>query len=226
MARVVHVIGNGDHSFLYNEEPRKGLKLGCNHIGFEVKDKFASCIVDYKFMDALTKGNIYLPGQWILGFRPKHWMEMNPQFFMKVAKHVKEFYLELPHYVANYTDFNCGHFAVYYAVHKLKADEVNMYGFDSNFDFNLNSGSDFSLNSDRGGANNLRLADNWRPIWQQIFREWKNVKFKMHHVHDKLKINKDDNVEVIVYDRKNIKSDITKGKPSEVLSSIDQVSEA
>ena len=48
----------------------------------------------------------------------------------------------------------------------------------------------------------------------------------MHHIHDKLKINKDDNVEVVVYDRKNIKSDITKGRPSEVLSSFDQVSEA
>ena len=208
MARVVHVIGNGDASFLYNEAPRKGLKLGCNQIGFEIPDKFASCIVDYKFMDAMTKGNINLPGQWILGFRPKHWMEMNPQFFMKVSQQVKEFYLFLPHYVANYTDFNCGHFAVHYACNKLKADEVNMYGFDSNFDFNLNSVSDFNLSSDRQSANNLRLADNWRPVWQGIFREFKDVKFKMHHVHDALKLNKDDNVEVVVYKKKKTPIDI------------------
>ena len=42
----------------------------------------------------------------------------------------------------------------------------------------------------------------------------------------RVNINKDDNVEVVVYDRKNIKSDITKGRPSEVLSSFDQVSDA
>ena len=53
MPRVVHVIGNGDSSLLYEAEPRKGLKLGCNRIGFPVPDKFASCIVDYKFMQAM-----------------------------------------------------------------------------------------------------------------------------------------------------------------------------
>ena len=219
MARVVHVIGNGDHSHLYNEEPRRGLKLGCNQIGFDVPDKFASCIVDYKFMNALTQKEITLPGQWILGFRPKHWMEMHPQFFMQKSQQVKEFYLHLPAYVANYTDFNCGHFAVHYAANKLKADEIHMYGFDSNFDFNLNSVSDFSLKSDRGGANNLRLADNWRPIWQGIFREFKNVKFIMHHSHDKLKINKDDNVEVKIYTKKD-------KTPTDVRREIENVSEA
>ena len=42
MRRVVHIIGNGNSSWLYNEKERKGLKLGCNQIGFEVPDKFAS----------------------------------------------------------------------------------------------------------------------------------------------------------------------------------------
>ena len=74
MRRVVHIIGNGGSSFLYNEEKRKGLKLGCNQIGFNIPEKYASCIVDYKFMQAMTNGEITLPGQWILGFRPKHWM--------------------------------------------------------------------------------------------------------------------------------------------------------
>jgi len=205
MSRVVHIIGNGDSSFLYNEAPRKGLKLGCNQIGFEIPDKYATIIVDYKFMDAMTKGNIMVSGQWVLGFRPKHWMEMNPQYYLKVAPHVKEFYTELPKYVANYTDFNCGHMAAHYACNKLKADEIHMYGFDSLFDFNLRSVSDISLNSDRGNSNNLRLSDNWRPIWQQMFREFKDVKFNLYYYHDKLKINKDDNVNIIVHDPKNKK---------------------
>ena len=216
MPRVVHVIGNGDSSLLYEAEPRKGLKLGCNRIGFPVPDKFASCIVDYKFMQAMTNKEIDLPGQWILGFRPKHWMEMHPEYYMRVSHQVKEFYTELPKYAANYTDFNCGHMATHYAANKLKADVIHMYGFDSIFDFNLKSGSDFSLNSDRGGANNLRLADNWRPIWQSMFREFSNTKFVLHYLHDKLKINIDNNVEVKIYDMSHKKQNL----------SFDQLSEA
>ena len=154
MRRVVHIIGNGNSSWLYNEKERKGLKLGCNQIGFEIQDKFASCIVDYKFMQAMTAGQIVLPGRWILGFN------------------------------------------------KIKADEIHLYGFDSIFDFNLTSLSDVSLNSDRGNSNNLRLSDNWRPIWQNMFREFSNTKFVLHYFHDKLKINIENNVDVVVYKSK------------------------
>lgn len=216
MRRVVHIIGNGGSSFLYNEEKRKGLKLGCNQIGFNIPEKYASCIVDYKFMQAMTANEITLPGQWILGFRPKHWMEMNPDYYMKVSKQVKEFYTELPNYAANYTDFNCGHMAAHYSANKLKADEIHLYGFDSIFDFNLNSASDLSLKSDRGSANNLRLADNWRPIWQSMFKEFSNTKFILHYTHDKLKINIGNNVDVRVYNLREKEKNI----------SFDQLSEA
>tara|TARA_A100001035_G_scaffold267496_1_gene251492 strand:+ start:997 stop:1647 length:651 start_codon:yes stop_codon:yes gene_type:complete len=216
MRRVVHIIGNGGSSFLYNEEKRKGLKLGCNQIGFNIPEKYASCIVDYKFMQAMTANEITLPGQWILGFRPKHWMEMNPDYYMKVSKQVKEFYTELPNYAANYTDFNCGHMAAHYSANKLKADEIHLYGFDSIFDFNLNSASDLSLKSDRGSANNLRLADNWRPIWQSMFKEFSNTKFILHYTHDKLKINIGNNVDVKIYNTREKERNI----------SFDQLSEA
>ncbi len=216
MRRVVHIIGNGGSSFLYNEEKRKGLKLGCNQIGFNIPEKYASCIVDYKFMQAMTANEITLPGQWILGFRPKHWMEMNPDYYMKVSKQVKEFYTELPNYAANYTDFNCGHMAAHYSANKLKADEIHLYGFDSIFDFNLNSASDLSLKSDRGSANNLRLADNWRPIWQSMFKEFSNTKFILHYTHDKLKINIGNNVDVRIYNLREKEKNI----------SFDQLSEA
>ena len=216
MRRVVHIIGNGGSSFLYNEEKRKGLKLGCNQIGFNIPEKYASCIVDYKFMQAMTANEITLPGQWILGFRPKHWMEMNPDYYMKVSGQVKEFYTELPNYAANYTDFNCGHIAAHYSANKLKADEIHLYGFDSIFDFNLNSASDLSLKSDRGSANNLRLADNWRPIWQSMFKEFSNTKFILHYTHDKLKINIGNNVDVRIYNLREKEKNI----------SFDQLSEA
>ena len=216
MRRVVHIIGNGGSSFLYNEEKRKGLKLGCNQIGFNIPEKYASCIVDYKFMQAMTANEITLPGQWILGFRPKHWMEMNPDYYMKVSGQVKEFYTELPNYAANYTDFNCGHMAAHYSANKLKADEIHLYGFDSIFDFNLNSASDLSLKSDRGSANNLRLADNWRPIWQSMFKEFSDTKFILHYTHDKLKINIGNNVDVRIYNLREKEKNI----------SFDQLSEA
>ena len=200
MRRVVHIIGNGGSSFLYNEEKRKGLKLGCNQIGFNIPEKYASCIVDYKFMQAMTANEITLPGQWILGFRPKHWMEMNPDYYMKVSKQVKEFYTELPNYAANYTDFNCGHMAVHYAANKVKAEEIHMYGFDSLFDFNLRSTSDLFLNSDRGNNNNNRLANNWRPVWENMFREFPNTKFVLYHKHNAIKCNISSNVHVVTYD--------------------------
>ena len=106
--------------------------------------------------------------------------------------------------------------ATHYAANKLKADVIHMYGFDSIFDFNLKSGTDFSLSSDRGGANNLRLADNWRPIWQHMFREFSDTKFVLHYLHDKLKINIDNNVEVKMYDMSHKKQNL----------SFDQLSEA
>jgi len=44
------------------------------------------------------------------------------------------------------------------------------------------------LNSDRGDVNNFRLMENWRPIWTQLFNEFKNTKFVLYHKHDNLKI--------------------------------------
>lgn len=81
---------------------------------------------------------------------------------------IRNFYLDLPDYAGNYTNFNCGHFATHYAANKLEADEVHMYGFDSLFDSNMRSYTDLVLNSDRGDVNSFRLIENWRPIWQGI----------------------------------------------------------
>lgn len=202
MARTVHVIGNGDQAQLYNREPRKGLKLTCNLPPFPVPDAYATCIVDFKFMAAMTEGSVYAPGDWVLGYRPKIWMDKHPNFYMKVSRQVKEFYTKLPKYVPNYTDFNCGHMAVYYACEHLKAEKVNLYGFDSMFDFNLNSCSDFYLNSDRTSKQNNKLVTNWRPVWMNMFREFPDIQFILHHVHDQLKFKVTDNVEVKVYPEK------------------------
>ena len=131
--------------------------------------------------------------------RPKIWMDQQPGFYLKHSHQVKEFYTELPKYVANYTDFNCGHMACHYAANKVKADEIHMYGFDSIFDFNLKSCSDFYLNSDRGNMNNNRLATNWRPVWQKMFNEFPNTKFILHHIHDSIKFEVGDNVDVVIY---------------------------
>ena len=194
--RVVHIIGNGDsHRFC---KPSKGFKLTCNLPPREIENVFATCIVDFKMCRAIDEGSVDLSGfQWVCGARPKKYTEMNAGFYMKYAPNIKEFYLELPKYAANYTDFNCGHMATHYAASKLQADEIHLYGFDSIFDFNLISTTDFVLPSDRDAFNTQRLATNWRPISEGIFKEFKHVQFCVHHTHTQAKITLPDNVEVI-----------------------------
>ena len=133
--RIVHIIGNGDHSTIYLAKPRYGMKLTCNLPPYNVEGRYATMIVDFKMMKAIHEGSVTVGGEWIIGMRPKIYMGNNPSFHLKYSHHIKEFYTELPKYVANYTDFNCGHMAVHYAANKVKAEEIHMYGFDSIFDF-------------------------------------------------------------------------------------------
>ena len=194
MSRVGHVIGNGDNAVMY--KPAKGFKITCNIPPFEVNNVYTTCLVDFKMMKAMTEGSVYIPGEWTLGYRPKVWMENNPAFHMKVAQQIKGFYLELPKYVANYTDFNCGHMATHYTANHLQCEEIHMYGFDSIFDFNLRSCTDMYLNSDRSLSNNNRLANNWRPVWANLFNEFPNTEFIVHHEHKDIKIDLPKNVTV------------------------------
>ncbi len=203
--RIVHIIGNGDSAMLYNKTgEKKGLKITCNIPPFEVPDAYATAIVDFKFISTIHKGELDPPGQWICGVRPKMYCEKNTAFYMKVANRIKEFYTKKPKYAANYTDFNCGHFATYYALEKLKAEEVHMYGFDSILDMNLRSYTDLVLNSDRGAMNNLRLSNNWRPLWQNMFKDFKNVEFNIYHFHNKAKIKHGQNVNIHVIPKKGL----------------------
>ena len=202
MKRVVQLVGNGDNASLFFKEPRPGMKLTCNLPPFNVAGVYATVIVDFKFMKAIQDMSLQCPGDWILGMRPKIHMDRNPTFYVKHSHQVKEFYTELPKYVDNYTDFNCGHMAAHYAANKVKADEIHMYGFDSIFDFNLKSCSDFYLGSDRGNQNNNRLANNWRPVWKNMFDEFPNTKFILHHIHNAIKFDVGSNVDVVTYDGK------------------------
>ena len=83
MPKVVHVIGNGDHAHLYRSKQRKGLKLTCNLPPFTVPDVYSTTIVDFKMMRAITKEEIAVPGNWIIGMRPKMWMEKNTLIFCR-----------------------------------------------------------------------------------------------------------------------------------------------
>ena len=195
MARVVHVIGNGDKAALY--KPTKGIKITCNLPPFAVEGAYATCIVDFKMMRAMAEGSVFPPGDWILGFRPKKFLEMNPNLRLKWVSHIKEFYTELPDYVANYTDFNCGHMATHYAANKIQGTEIHLYGFDSMFDPNLRSCTDLYLNSDRSETNNHRLANNWRPVWANMFKEFPDTQFVLHHTHNKIRFPIPKNVEIV-----------------------------
>ena len=197
--RVAHVIGNGDNAGLY--KPAAGFKITCNLPPFQVDGAYTTCIVDFKMMHAINEGSVIVPGDWVLGARPKLFMEKSPQFYMQYARQVKEFYLDLPAYAENYTNFNCGHMATHYSANKLKCDEIHMYGFDSIFDFNIRSTTDFYLPSDRGGTNNHRLSDIWRPIWSGIFNEFPDTKFVLHHNHSNIKFEIPKNVEIVAHTR-------------------------
>ena len=197
MSGVAHLIGNGKSSGFY--VPSSGLKITCNLPPFEINNLYTTVMVDFKMMNAIHSGNVVVPGDWVLGARPHKWMEMKNDFYIKYSRQIKEFYLVLPKYAENYTDFNCGHMATHYIANKLKRTEIHMYGFDSNFDFNMRSCSDFYLNSDRGNQNTNRLANNWRPVWSNMFNEFPNTKFVMHHIHDAVKFPISDNVSVKTY---------------------------
>lgn len=203
MPKVVHVLGNGDSCNMFKHDC-KGLRLVCNLPPFEVRNVYASVMVDFKMMAALTEGSLNLDSYWwVLGNRPRLWMDQRPSFYMKHASHIREFYTTVPKYAGPpgspdaATNFNCGHMAVHYACNRLNATEVHMYGFDSIFDHNMRSITDLYLNSDRGQTNNYRLLGNWRPIWNGIFGEFKNTQFILHHKHNNSKVELSENVEIV-----------------------------
>ena len=196
----INVLGNGNHAGLFRRGT-EGTLLICNMPPMELppSEVFATCMVDYKMMQALWKGQFALDQyDWILGTRPRHWMQMQGSFYMKYASCIKGFYQVVPEYAGNATNFNCGHFAVHYACNKMNADEVHIYGFDSIFEMDLTSWTDTILHSDRETQNTVRLANNWRPIWTHMFNEFPDTKFVLYHSHDNIKIPISDNVEIVV----------------------------
>lgn len=198
----VNVLGNGDNAGLF-QRGTKGKLLICNMPPFEIpsSEVYGTCMVDFKMMKALQEGRIQLDMyDWILGSRPKLWMEQSGTFYMKYSQRIKGFYTHIPKYAGDpkyaATNFNCGHMAVHYACAKMRATEVHIYGFDSIFDMNLDSFTDLLLESDRSTNNTVRLAGNWRPIWTEMFKEFKEVKFHLYHNHNNIKIPISKNVKV------------------------------
>jgi len=226
--KQIHVIGNGDKAVYYKKQKRNGLKVICNMPPFamEPSEVYATCMVDFKMMMALTEGSLNLDMyQWVLGSRPRMWMDdpARSTFYLKYAHNIKEFYTKVPDYAGNATNFNCGHMAVHYAASK-KPEEIHMYGFDTLFDFNMNSVTDLYLNSDRGQTNNYRLINNWRPVWMGLFAEFPNIKFVLHHDHADIKIPKPDNVEIVVYDKDKKKVPKVE-KPKQIIPETDPLEE-
>jgi len=206
MTRKVHVLGNGDMAHMMpegvrNKTARDGKLVACNQPPFAIKDPWCTTIVDFKMCAALTEGSINLDAfMWVMGNRPRLWMDKNPNFYMKHSGHIREFYTTVPKYCGTKaneaaTNFNCGHMATHYSAKRLNPDEIHMYGFDSIFDHNMRSYTDVVLNSDRSKTNNYRLLDVWRPIWNHIFNEFKDITFVLHHKHPNPKIQTPKNVE-------------------------------
>ena len=201
MVDVAHVIGNGPSGGLYN--PARGIKMLCNLPPVAVPNAWATAMVDFKMMHAIHREGVQVPGEWVLGYRPKVYMDKNPSFYMKNSRVIKQFYTELPKYAIldgdvgkGYTNFNCGHMATHYVANQLKAAEIHMYGFDSIFDFDLKSFTDTYLASDRGNNNTARLVDIWRKVWVGMFTEFSDRQFVIHNRHNSSKVQLPNNVEV------------------------------
>ena len=200
MTKRINVLGNGNHAGLF-ERGTEGILLICNMPPMELppSEVYATCMVDYKMMQALQRGQFALDSyDWILGTRPRHYMEMQGGFYMRYAQNIKGFYPHVPEYAGNATNFSCGHFAVHYACNVMKATEVHIYGFDSIFEMDLTSWTDTILGSDRSTENTVRLSNNWRPIWPEMFKEFPDIKFYLYHSHDNIKIQIPDNVSIVV----------------------------
>ena len=204
----VNVMGNGDGACLF-ENGTDGELLVCNMPPVELSksEVYASFMVDYKMMVALDEGKVEL-GQydWVLGTRPRKWMEKNPTFYLKYSQNIRGFHTYVPPYAQlpghklsdAATNYSCGHMAVDYACRIMKAKEVHMYGFDAMFDMNLDSHTDTFLDSNRSALNIHRMASNWRPIWSHFFREFSTVKFVIHHAHSDIKLIVPENVSIEV----------------------------
>ena len=208
MSSKVHILGNGDQAILMPQKARMGQDgklVICNQPPFEVRNVWACALVDFKMMKALQEGSVILDQyMWVCGNRPKMHMAKNPTFNIQHSHHIREFYTDVPKYCGPNpaeaaTNFNCGHFATHYASRRLNADEIHLYGFDSLFDHNMRSFTDLVLPSDRGKNNNYRLLDVWRPIWTKIFSEFSDIKYKLHHKHDNIKITLPSNAEVVTH---------------------------
>jgi len=204
--RRVNVLGNGPGYNLF-ERGTPGDLLVCNMppYKFMPNEVFASCMVDFKMMIALDKGEVELGMyDWVLGKRPRRWMEKRASFYLKYSQNIKKFHTYVPPYAQlpgqkleeAASNYSCGHMAVDYACRGMNATEVHLYGFDAMFDMNLDSFSDTFLKSDRSPLNVHRMASNWRPIWGYFFKEFSNVQFIIHHEHSDIKIKLPENVRI------------------------------
>ena len=195
MVDTVHVIGNGKSAGLFNHDA-KGVRITCNLPPFAIENVYATAIVDFKMCGAIRQESVTVPGMWVCGYRPKIFAQNNPAWYIKHAKQIREFYTTLPDYVKGYTAFNCGHLATHYAVTKFSPKTVHLWGFDSMFDMDMTSCTDFYLGSDRSDHNTHRLANDWRGIWPQIFNEFPDTGFTLHGKHDKIKFKIPNNVTI------------------------------
>tara|TARA_B110000879_G_C11095757_1_gene480975 strand:- start:108 stop:776 length:669 start_codon:yes stop_codon:yes gene_type:complete len=196
--RRVNVLGNGPGVSLY-EKGTEGELVVCNMPPVELskEEVYASCMVDFKMMQALEDGKVKLNEyDWVLGPRPRRWMELKPSFYLKYSQNIKGFHTHVPPYAQlpghklseAATNYSCGHMAVDYTCRIMKATEVHLYGFDAMFDMNLDSFTDTFLKANRSALNIHRMASNWRPIWTAFFTEFNNVDFIIHHNHSDIKL--------------------------------------
>jgi len=183
----VEVLGNGpSQSLFFREGSAKDLAtpVVCCNLPYQLPDIgriWATILGDFKMMRAINEGSLDMNhSMWVLGFRPKLYCDQNPNFYMKNAQRIREFYTRIPPYAENPTEWSAGHLAVHYTCVRLAPKELHLWGFDSMFSHDLSSSSDVIMESNREAQNRYRMNSRWRPLWQGIFDEMTNIQFKIH----------------------------------------------
>jgi hypothetical protein len=181
LSRIVNILGNGPSVWMFMDN-QHGITITCNVPPFTIENHWATCLGDFKMMNALMNNEFSLDNmKWILGTRPKIYMGNHPMFYMQKAHLIQDFYTHLPPYALNSTVWSVGHLATHYAATALMPDEIHMWGFDSMFSYDLSSSTDLVVASNREEGNRYRMNNNWRPIWTELFKEFEDIKFIIHY---------------------------------------------
>lgn len=159
---IFDVVGNGKSRELYSRS--ENFSIGCNFARNVEVD--ATCVIDAHVVDKMHNQR-YIPPPIIC-----------PNFMRKKIKgYVSDRYPFKIHDLivrVSGKEYSSGHHAVYYAVAQ-GATEINLYGFDSFTDENVDSDTHLLWDN----VYSRSRWQSWRKIWLEYFEKYSGIKFNI-----------------------------------------------